>query len=232
MPDLPKLDRIDINILVQLQKDGAVSNLLLAEQVGLSPSPCLQRVKRLEKAAYITGYGARINLAKLTEQALIAARTENRNIESVSVKGRRTFQAASPAFIDQRTTRHNPAAIIRHNADGNTETRTLLPCSSRTKMNFACCQYRSDRFCSPIGGERPRPFRAHRFAGERRVRRRFNGDPGPPIPTFTSGCDLTSMGLLTGQRCSRIIHDACSSLSGAPHAPRWLPAQSVFYDGY
>jgi DNA-binding Lrp family transcriptional regulator len=51
MPDLPKLDRIDINILVQLQKDGAVSNLLLAEQVGLSPSPCLQRVKRLEKAA-------------------------------------------------------------------------------------------------------------------------------------------------------------------------------------
>jgi DNA-binding Lrp family transcriptional regulator len=48
MPDLPKPDRIDINILVQLQKDGAVSNLLLAEQVGLSPSPCLQRVKRLE----------------------------------------------------------------------------------------------------------------------------------------------------------------------------------------
>jgi DNA-binding Lrp family transcriptional regulator len=65
MPDLPKPDRIDINILVQLQKDGAVSNLLLAEQVGLSPSPCLQRVKRLEKAGYITGYGARINLAKI-----------------------------------------------------------------------------------------------------------------------------------------------------------------------
>ena len=73
MPDLPKLDRIDINILVQLQKDGAVSNLLLAEQVGLSPRRCLQRVKRLEKAGYITGYGARINLAKLTEQASIAA---------------------------------------------------------------------------------------------------------------------------------------------------------------
>jgi DNA-binding Lrp family transcriptional regulator len=71
MPDLPKLDRIDINILVQLQKDGAISNLLLAEQVGLSPSPCLQRVKRLEKAGYITGYGARINLAKLTDSVTI-----------------------------------------------------------------------------------------------------------------------------------------------------------------
>jgi Aminotransferase class-III len=59
-----------------------------------------------------------------------------------------------------------------------------------------------------------------------------NGDARLPIPTFTSGCDLTSMGFPTGQHCSRIIHDACSSLSGAPPAPRWLSAQSVFYDGY
>ena len=45
-----KLDRIDLNILVQLQKDGAQTNLQLAEKVGLSASPCLQRVKRLESA--------------------------------------------------------------------------------------------------------------------------------------------------------------------------------------
>jgi DNA-binding Lrp family transcriptional regulator len=67
MAALPKLDRIDINILVVLQDNGAISNLRLAEQVGLSPSPCLQRVKRLEKAGYISGYGARIDLAKLTD---------------------------------------------------------------------------------------------------------------------------------------------------------------------
>jgi DNA-binding Lrp family transcriptional regulator len=71
MPGLPKLDRIDINILVQLQQDGAMSNLHLAEQVGLSPSPCLQRVKRLEQAGYISGYGAQINLAKLIETVTI-----------------------------------------------------------------------------------------------------------------------------------------------------------------
>jgi DNA-binding Lrp family transcriptional regulator len=41
MPGLPKLDRIDINILVQLQKNGAISNLYLAEQVGLSPGQAL-----------------------------------------------------------------------------------------------------------------------------------------------------------------------------------------------
>jgi DNA-binding Lrp family transcriptional regulator len=73
MSGLKKLDRIDINILVQLQKDGALSNQSLAELIGLSPSPCLQRVRRLEKAGYITGYGAHINLAKLTDSVTIFA---------------------------------------------------------------------------------------------------------------------------------------------------------------
>ncbi|MFA6265048.1 MAG: winged helix-turn-helix transcriptional regulator [Pseudolabrys sp.] len=67
----PKLDRIDLNILVQLQMDGAQTNLKLAEKVGLSPSPCLQRVKRLESAGYISGYGARINLAKLVDSVTV-----------------------------------------------------------------------------------------------------------------------------------------------------------------
>jgi len=71
MTGLPKLDRIDINILVQLQNNGAITNQHLAEQVGLSPSPCLQRVKRLEKAGYISGYGARVNLARLTDSVTI-----------------------------------------------------------------------------------------------------------------------------------------------------------------
>ncbi|KJC33940.1 AsnC family transcriptional regulator [Bradyrhizobium sp. LTSP849] len=67
MNGVPKLDRIDLNILVQLQNDGRMTNANLAEAVGLSASPCLQRVKRLESAGYITGYGSQINLAKLTE---------------------------------------------------------------------------------------------------------------------------------------------------------------------
>ncbi|MCW5693648.1 MAG: Lrp/AsnC family transcriptional regulator [Pseudolabrys sp.] len=67
----PKLDRIDLNILVQLQSDGAQTNLKLAQKVGLSPSPCLQRVKRLEDAGYISGYGARINLARLTDSVTV-----------------------------------------------------------------------------------------------------------------------------------------------------------------
>jgi DNA-binding Lrp family transcriptional regulator len=63
----PKLDRIDLKILTQLQQAGRITNVELADAVGLSPSPCLTRVKRLEKAGYITGYGAHINLNKLGE---------------------------------------------------------------------------------------------------------------------------------------------------------------------
>jgi DNA-binding Lrp family transcriptional regulator len=66
-----KLDRIDLNILVQLQQDSAQTNLELSEKVGLSPSPCLQRVKRLEKAGYINGYGARLNLSKLADTVTV-----------------------------------------------------------------------------------------------------------------------------------------------------------------
>jgi DNA-binding Lrp family transcriptional regulator len=61
----PKLDRLDFRILAQLQRNGRITNVELSDAVGLSPSPCLARVKRLEKAGYITGYGAHIALAKL-----------------------------------------------------------------------------------------------------------------------------------------------------------------------
>jgi DNA-binding Lrp family transcriptional regulator len=63
----PKLDRIDLNILAQLQRSGRITNVELADAVGLSPSPCLTRVKRLEQSGYIVGYGAQINLQKLGE---------------------------------------------------------------------------------------------------------------------------------------------------------------------
>jgi len=59
------LDRIERNILIALQKDGKLSNVELSKTVGLSPSPCLARVKRLEKQGYITGYSAQVDPHKL-----------------------------------------------------------------------------------------------------------------------------------------------------------------------
>ena len=57
---MPKsdLDAIDCRIIATLQADGRLSNVELAERVGLSPSPCLRRVKRLERDGYIEAYRA------------------------------------------------------------------------------------------------------------------------------------------------------------------------------
>jgi DNA-binding Lrp family transcriptional regulator len=66
-----KLDRIDLRILCHLQQNSRITNVVLADAVGLSPSPCLIRVKRLEKAGYISGYGAYIRLEKLSDVQVV-----------------------------------------------------------------------------------------------------------------------------------------------------------------
>ena len=65
MSEVFKLDRLDLRILTQLQKNARMTNVDLADAVSLSPSPCLIRVKRLEQAGYIAGYGAHLRLEKL-----------------------------------------------------------------------------------------------------------------------------------------------------------------------
>lgn len=60
-----KLDRIDLKILLELQKNGRITNVELADLVHLSPSPCLMRVKKLQTEGYIAGYSAQIDVSKL-----------------------------------------------------------------------------------------------------------------------------------------------------------------------
>ena len=59
------LDRTDKRILEVMQKNGRISNLELAEKVGLSPSPCLRRVKQLEDSGIIEKYATILNLSKI-----------------------------------------------------------------------------------------------------------------------------------------------------------------------
>lgn len=59
------MDEIDRAIIDQLQRDGRISNLELAERVGLSPSPCLRRVRQLEAQGVITGYTALVDRAAI-----------------------------------------------------------------------------------------------------------------------------------------------------------------------
>ncbi len=65
------LDRLDLRILQGLQEDGRISNLKLAETVGLSPTAVLARVQRLTRDGYILGYEARLNPLKLGAGMLV-----------------------------------------------------------------------------------------------------------------------------------------------------------------
>ncbi|TPM34156.1 Lrp/AsnC family transcriptional regulator [Mesorhizobium sp. B2-3-4] len=56
-----KLDAIDRRILAALQRDARLTNVQLADEIGLSPSPCLRRVRMLEEAGIISGYHANLN---------------------------------------------------------------------------------------------------------------------------------------------------------------------------
>ena len=69
--DKKTLDRTDIKILDILQRNGKISNVDLAAQVHLSPSPCLERVRSLEKYGYIKEYVAHLN-PELLDAELVA----------------------------------------------------------------------------------------------------------------------------------------------------------------
>lgn len=68
------IDEIDRKILRCLQRDGRISNTDLAQAVGLSPSPCLRRVRLLEEAGVIQGYSAHLDGTKLDLGMMIFAR--------------------------------------------------------------------------------------------------------------------------------------------------------------
>jgi Lrp/AsnC family transcriptional regulator, leucine-responsive regulatory protein len=87
------LDEIDLKILEILEADARLTNVELADKVGLSTSPCLRRVRRLEAEGIIEGYGARINRAKvgLGLTAFVEVKLE-RPRESDAVKFRKAMQ--------------------------------------------------------------------------------------------------------------------------------------------
>lgn len=65
------LDRMDLKILEQLQQNSRVSNTELAQRIGLSATPCSERVKTLEKQGFIDSYGAKLNPRLLNLELLV-----------------------------------------------------------------------------------------------------------------------------------------------------------------
>ena len=66
-----KLDPTDLRILDEIQRDGRITKLALAEKVGLSPTPCWMRLRRLEKAGIVSGYHAKIAMRTIAPVATV-----------------------------------------------------------------------------------------------------------------------------------------------------------------
>lgn len=99
---MDSIDRIDRKILAVLQRDGRITNAALAEDVALSPSACLARVRRLETLGIITGYRAEIAIEKLRSALLIYGEVtlkrhlpeDFRAIEAMFAQDSRVLEAA------------------------------------------------------------------------------------------------------------------------------------------
>lgn len=78
------LDRIDINILSTLQSEGRITQYRLSEIVGLSPSACHQRLKKLEETKLVRGYYAEVDIDRLVSTITMIVTVELKNNESKS----------------------------------------------------------------------------------------------------------------------------------------------------
>lgn len=80
------LDRIDVRLIGELQRDARRTNRSLADVVGLAPSTTLNRVRELEQRGVITGYHAEVDLARLGRhlQALVFVRLQPKSAEIVN----------------------------------------------------------------------------------------------------------------------------------------------------
>jgi Lrp/AsnC family leucine-responsive transcriptional regulator len=94
------LDRTDRAILAALLADGRISNAQLAEKVGLSPSPCWQRVRKLEDAGVISGYSAILDQARLgiSETVIIEVALDRHDEDTLESFGR--AMAAMPEVLE------------------------------------------------------------------------------------------------------------------------------------
>ena len=95
-----KLTRADRKILEILQQDSSVTNVELAERVGLSPSPCLRRVKQLEASGLISGYVALLDRrkARLDLLAYVEVQVDRHSETAAEAVALPAWSAAAPAW--------------------------------------------------------------------------------------------------------------------------------------
>lgn len=153
------MDSIDRAILVQLQADAQLSNTELADRVGLTPSPCLRRVRRLEETGVILGYHARISPAALGREFEVYVGFELENQTRGTIERFESALTALPEVVEARRMFGAPdvealvaVADLPTYERFMTEQLSALPGLSRMQSRFAMKTIKSR-----YPGSAPRP---------------------------------------------------------------------------
>ncbi|MET9765463.1 Lrp/AsnC family transcriptional regulator [Streptomyces sp. NPDC006372] len=107
------LDAVDRDILFHLRQDGRLSNVELAKRVGLTPPPCLRRVKRLEEAGVITGYRALVDPGALGRELEVLIDVEIYAQDRRTVEEFETTVASYEEVIEFRRMYGRPDYFLR-----------------------------------------------------------------------------------------------------------------------
>ncbi len=108
-----KLDKIDLRILEILQRDGRITNQKLAEQVSLSPSSCLQRMRRLEQEGVIQSYHASLNLGSIARHIMCIATVSLRNHTQEEFNAFESLIASIPEVVECYTVSGESDFLLR-----------------------------------------------------------------------------------------------------------------------
>ncbi len=120
------MDRIDQAIIEQLCQDGRLTNQELAARVGLTPAPCLRRVRRLEAAGVITGYAATIDQAALGRGFEVLLQAEIATKDLATVEAFEARVSAMDEVVELRRMFGLPDYLIRvRTADADAYERWL-----------------------------------------------------------------------------------------------------------
>jgi Lrp/AsnC family leucine-responsive transcriptional regulator len=120
------LDRIDRRILDCLQEDGRISNVALAKKVNLTPTPCLERVKRLEKDGYIKGYTALLDPELVEAGLLVFVEIDLQRTSPDVFREFRKKASQLPEILDCHLVSGNFDYLIKARVNNMQEYRDLL----------------------------------------------------------------------------------------------------------
>jgi DNA-binding Lrp family transcriptional regulator len=95
-PVSKNLDEIDLKILSEIQADGRITNVELAKRVGISPPPCLRRVRTLEEAGYIQGYRGLLDPRRLGFDVTVFASVHLSSQADADLRAFEEFVRAEP----------------------------------------------------------------------------------------------------------------------------------------